>query len=170
MSAARPLRDLLGQLARVVDGLDDASYSRLPPEGGGGIGSHVRHCLDHVEELLSGARQGELNYDRRERGSVVERDRGAALAAIARLDRALDDLAPEALDDPITVTSLLSPQGPPERTRSTLGRELAYVVSHTTHHNALIAWLVRATGTKVPERFGYAAATLAWLGETRCAP
>jgi uncharacterized damage-inducible protein DinB len=170
MSRTEPLREALRQLACVIEGLEDEPYRRSPAGAGGGIGAHVRHCLDLVEALLAAAGDGHLDYDRRQRGSAVERERAAALRDIDRLDAALGRLPEAAMASRIVVSSLLSPEGPPARMESTLGRELAYVISHTTHHNALIGWLVRAFGAEVPLRFGYAAATLAWMEETRCAP
>jgi hypothetical protein len=43
--------------------------------------------------------------------------------------------------------------------RSTLGRELAFVASHTIHHFAIVALLLRDMGIGVPARFGYAPST-----------
>ena len=39
---------------------------------------------------------------------------------------------------------------------STLGRELAYVNSHTIHHQALIAVLLELAGVPVPDHLGLA--------------
>lgn len=171
MTPAAPLRDALRQLAGVIRDLDDAQYTR-PPRNGftGSVGAHVRHCLDHVEALLGAAVTGSLDYDDRKRGSPIETDRMRALAAIGRMETELTSLAADAMRRPVTVASLISPDLPPARLESSLGRELAYVISHTTHHNALIGCLVAAMGRPVPDRFGYAAATLAWMDRTRCAP
>ena len=43
--------------------------------------------------------------------------------------------------------------------RSTLRRELAFVISHTVHHQALIAMLLAVAGLQVPESFGLAPST-----------
>ncbi len=52
---------------------------------------------------------------------------------------------------------------------TSLGRELAFVMSHTIHHNALIGVIAKLLGIDVPERFGYAPSTLAYLETRRCA-
>jgi uncharacterized damage-inducible protein DinB len=42
---------------------------------------------------------------------------------------------------------------------STHARELAFVISHTIHHCALMAVLLAVQGIPVPYRFGYAPST-----------
>jgi len=42
---------------------------------------------------------------------------------------------------------------------STLGRELAFVNSHTIHHQALIAVLLELSGVQVPDHLGLAPST-----------
>ena len=42
---------------------------------------------------------------------------------------------------------------------TSVGRELAFVMSHTIHHLAVIALLLRDLGIEVPPRFGYAPTT-----------
>ena len=55
---------------------------------------------------------------------------------------------------------MLTPDSPPRSFATTLGREVAFVLSHTLHHQALIAAHLRATGHDVPDNFGVAPATL----------
>ena len=45
------------------------------------------------------------------------------------------------------------------RTRTTVARELAFVVSHTIHHSALVAVLLEHGSRRVPARFGVAPTT-----------
>jgi len=42
---------------------------------------------------------------------------------------------------------------------STSARELAFVISHTIHHQAIIAVLLASQGVAVPHRFGVAPST-----------
>src|SRR5229473_3322084 len=49
------------------------------------IGGHYRHCLDHFRSLLDSATEGDLNYDHRERNTLIEKDRYAALNATREL-------------------------------------------------------------------------------------
>lgn len=159
---AAPLLATLDQLAGVV--------ATLPPRDyGSRIGPHVRHSLDHVEALLSVGPDGIVDYDARRRGTDDERTPGAALDRVRRLASRLRDLPEEALSRAIRVRGVPAADEPPVTVASTLARELVYVASHTTHHNAIIGLLVRSLGGSVPERFGYAPSTLAWLAESPCA-
>lgn len=170
MIDAAPLREALRQLAEVVAGLDASRYASPPPGlGPGTVGSHVRHCLDHVQALIDATEGGRLDYDRRRRGSAMETDQDAALREMERLDRLLAGLPARVMGRAVTVVCLLDPARPAATLDSTLGRETAYVLSHTTHHNAIIGCLVRAMGGATPARFGYAAATLAAMEAGACA-
>jgi hypothetical protein len=44
-------------------------------------------------------------------------------------------------------------------TRSSISREIAFLVSHTIHHNAIVAQMLEARGRNVATRFGLAPAT-----------
>src|SRR5262245_37922298 len=66
--------------------LSDEDYTRkVPVAFNASIGGHYRHCLDHFRILLDAAVQGDLNYDHRERGTLIESDRLAALNATREL-------------------------------------------------------------------------------------
>src|SRR5262249_17850022 len=94
---------------------------------------------------------------------------GAALELIRGYRRLLDNLSREELAIAVRLSVLLEPEGPAFETESTLGRELAFVVSHTIHHGAIIASTVRMLGGEVPRHFGVAPSTIAWLERDRCA-
>src|SRR4051794_39327799 len=86
LPAVAPLVALLRQLTELIGSMTDGQYAQKPvglvPSS---IGGHVRHSLDHLSALLNGAADGELDYDRRERGTDVERCRAAALALVRHL-------------------------------------------------------------------------------------
>jgi len=63
------------------------------------------------------------------------------------------------MDDPICVTSLVTPAGESVTGWSTFGRELAFVNSHTIHHHALIAVLFALADVPVPDSLGLAPST-----------
>lgn len=166
-----PLAMLLWQLSSVVERLTDEQYT-MKPVGvvESSIGGHVRHCLDHVGALLVAIDTGRLDYDHRQRGTAIETDRFAALHALASFESRVAELCAEDVDRPVELYVLLSSAGEPLRVTTSIGRELAYVMSHTIHHNALIGTMVKLLGGWLPDRFGYAPSTLAYLQRTTCAP
>jgi len=159
IGAFRQLREVVGQL-------DATQYSRRSANGDGSIGGHVRHCLDHVQALLAGISSGVVDYDRRERGTLVEFDPVAAARRMSDLEGPLVNLAGLSGREVLTVAVLSGPERPSTMTQSSLGREIAFVQSHTIHHCAIIAMLARAAGATVPVHFGYAPATITHLQRT----
>ena len=158
------------EFADFIASITDEQYTQKPVGPmKSSIGGHVRHCLDHVAAVLAAARTGQLNYDPRERGTDVENDRRAALQTIDHQESEMLALRARFFDRRLKMTVLLSPAAPELETTTTLSRELAFVLSHTVHHNSLIAAMGAILGLPVPERFGYAPATLAWRDQQRCA-
>jgi hypothetical protein len=155
-----PLQQLLTDLTSVLVRIDQKVYVSSPAEVvSGSIGAHVRHTLDHVAALAFSAPMATLSYDHRERGTAVESDPAAALRQILRLKAALEDLSLRGLDDPVQVESVVSASGESSVAWSSLRRELAFVISHTIHHQAIIALLLAFQGIDTPDRFGYAPST-----------
>ena len=162
-----PLRAVLWQLAQLLESIDDEQYTAQPVSTyGGSIGGHVRHCLDHVQALLRGIPEGVIDYDDRQRGTAIESDAEAAIEAIGDLCTELDRLRPADADHVVDTKSLLAAGDPPVRCASSVGRELAFVLSHTIHHGAMIGGMIKAQGGTVPEHFGYAPSTIAHLQQT----
>ncbi|MBB6431293.1 DinB family protein [Algisphaera agarilytica] len=156
-----PLREVLGQLARLVDQLDDTAYNTKPVTTyGGSIGGHVRHCLDHVSALLCGTHGDLIDYEARERGTDIETNPVSACSELQRLDTALAELPEDVGQLEVTTSILLTPSGPALKAPSSVARELAFVLSHTIHHNAMIGGMAKALGSDVPADFGMAPGTL----------
>jgi len=154
------LARLLDELAALLSGVPTEVYrARMVAELSGSIGEHVRHCLDHVSALLAADSSSTLSYDRRQRGTAIETDPMEALSQILQLKAGLDVWGRRSLDQPIRVMSMLSETGDTVTSWSTLARELAFVVSHTIHHQAIIGVLLALRGHTVPERFGHSPST-----------
>jgi hypothetical protein len=133
------------------------------------IAGHVRHCLDHVATLLAGAITGTMDYDDRQRGTDVERSRLTAIGVIDQHIHGLEYVRECPLAQPISLQVLMSASGPATTVETSLGREVAFVLSHTVHHNALIAVIAGLLEIPTPDRFGYAPSTLAHMDKRRCA-
>jgi len=160
MTARNVISRQLDGLATIVMSIGDETFVAHPiAEVSGSIGEHVRHCLDHIGALVAATAAKPLSYDRRERGSAVERDPAEALRLIMRLKSAVDRWGERTLDEPLCVTSMLTAGGEAVTGWSTLGRELAFVSSHTIHHEAMIAVLLSLAGVEIPDRLGFAPTT-----------
>ena len=154
------LSALLEQLRGVIMDMPLSMYRARPAvRVSGSIGEHVRHCLDHVSALVAAMYGDELSYDRRSRGTTVENERGSAAAEISRLVSRLEGQIAIRLDRPVTLWSLLEANGAAVAIRTTVGREIAFVIQHTIHHCALIAVLLEWQGIDVPAGFGLAPST-----------
>jgi len=160
MDAIGSLRGLLEEMRTMIERIDEETYA-APARGrsGGGIGGHVRHCLDHVAALITGTRTGLCAYDRRARGTAVETCRLTAVHRILDLDVDLLRLDRQLFDVPVDVETQVDTTGAFLVTTSTVGRELMFVISHTIHHNALIAHLLDEQAVEMGARFGLAPAT-----------
>ncbi len=163
IGAPRPthtLLSLLEQLREVITLLPDPVYRARPAARvSGSVGEHVRHCLDHVSALTAAMGGEELSYDMRLRGTTVETDPGTAINEIERLVVRLERLSIGLLDRSLTFSSLLDPDRKALSVRTTVAREIAFVIQHTTHHCGLIALLLEWQGWRAPHGFGLAPAT-----------
>ncbi len=150
---------ILRQAIDVIDWCDEAGNQARYGEG---IGPHLRHVLEHYEELLDGLGRRVLEYDRRRRDRRVEQDtpfaRTRFCSVIERLE-ALED-APPASDE---VAVMLCGGLEGEEcfvAKSSLARELLFVASHAVHHYAILKPLLAQRGYPVDADFGKAPATI----------
>jgi hypothetical protein len=154
--------EVLNQGETLLGEIDSESYVRkLPAAFNASIGGHYRHCLDHFRSLLDAAVAGDLNYDHRERGTLVESDRFAALNGTRALREAYQRLSAGCLDRELDVTCKTSyAANGSQVSLSTVGREIMYVVAHAVHHYALIGIMGGLMGLKMPAGFGVAPSTM----------
>jgi hypothetical protein len=140
---------------------DDEYTCKVPVAFNASIGGHYRHCLDHFRSLLDSAMDGDLNYDHRERGTLIENDRFAALNATRELRESYERLDPLFLMRPLAVTCKTSyATSGSQASPSTVGREIMYSVAHAVHHYALIGVMGGIMGLQMPPGFGVAPSTL----------
>ena len=160
--------ETLSQGETLLAEMSDQFYTRsVPVAFDASIGGHYRHCLDHFRTLLDAAKAGDLNYDQRERGTLVETDRFAALNATIELRAGYERLDPILLARPLAVTCKTSYSASgSQKSPSTIGREVMYAVAHAVHHYALIGVMGRIMGLKLTPGFGVAPSTLKHLAET----
>ena len=153
--------EILNQGEALLCELNDESYvRRLPTAFNASMGGHYRHCLDHFRALLDAGEEGNLNYDHRERGTLVETDRFAALNATRALRDGYEQMPQAWLARKLQVTCKTSYALDGSQTSgSTVGREIMYVVAHAVHHYALIGIMGGLMGLNMPRGFGVAPST-----------
>ncbi len=140
---------------------DEVYTQRVPLAFNASVGGHFRHCLDHFRSLLDAAMGGDLNYDHRERDTLIEKDRFAALNATRELRESYERLDPAFLTRPLAVTCKTSyATNGSQVSPSTVGREIMYSVAHAVHHYALIGVMGGIMGLQMPLGFGVAPSTL----------
>jgi hypothetical protein len=151
--------------------ISDPTYTRkVAVVFNASIGGHYRHCLDHFATLLEASVAGDLNYDHRERGTLVENDRFAALNSTRELRTRFEKLNPVFLARPLNVTCKTSySTSGSQVSSSTVGREVMYAVAHAVHHYALIGVMAGIMDVKLPAGFGVAPSTLKHQAETASA-
>lgn len=164
--AGRELIDAVVETLRqgesFLTGISNELYTRpVPAAFDASVGGHYRHCLDHFRSLFAAAAAGDLNYDDRERGTAVERDRLAALKATRELAADYARLDPPLLLRPLNVTCKTSyAASGSQEAPSTVGREIMYSVAHAIHHYALIRVMAAIMQHQLPAGFGVAPSTL----------
>jgi uncharacterized damage-inducible protein DinB len=160
--------ETLSQGEMLLADISDETYVRkVGVAFNASIGGHYRHCLDHFHSLLAAAASGDLNYDHRERGTLVETDRFAALNATRELRANYETLAAGLLARPLKVTCKTSYAADgSQASSSTVGREVMYAVAHAVHHYALIGIMGGVMGLPLPAGFGVAPSTLKHQAQT----
>lgn len=136
------------------------------------IGTHVRHIIDHLWAFQDGHKTACIDYNTRRRDTALERDPALADRAITQFlawfnDANLDNRG-------LTVISEISiHQCESTLMKSTINRELAYLINHSLHHVAYAKLIAKAHGIAVPEQLGIAPATATYLRKQQakqCAP
>lgn len=126
----------------------------------GGVGRHFRHVIEFYDRLVD-PDDATVDYGSRRRDARVEADAMYAATVVRRIIGTLEALRGRAPDSELTVvTEVLDAEGRAIQTRSSVGRELAVLASHTIHHYAIIALLLRGSGVELPDHFGIAPSTL----------
>ncbi len=154
--------ETLQQGETLLTEISDETYTRkVPLAFNASIGGHYRHCLDHFRSLFDSAMDGDLNYDHRERDTLIEKDRYAALNATHELRESYERLDTVFLMRPLAVTCKTSyATDGSQVSPSTVGREIMYSVAHAVHHYALIGVMGGIMGLQMPPGFGVAPSTL----------
>ncbi len=161
MILARQNLHFLDQAESLLSGLDDQRFTAGDCHGHSSTGAHLRHTLDAYRCFLEGLADNRIDYDARQRDLLVETDRAVALERVAQVKKDLARLTESDRHMRVAVRSDAAAwDGSNAWTRSTLGRELQFLLSHTVHHFALIAMTLRGLDFEPGPDFGIAPSTL----------
>jgi len=160
----------LEQGVELIRRLGEEMYASCPENPyRGGVGAQFRHCLDFYDCFLRGVENGEIDYSRRERDPRLETDRQYAIMKFEAICDGLAGLTSDRCERTVRVKAEETTPGTPEWSSSSPARELQFLISHTIHHYALVAVLLKMqafeVGQEFPE-FGVAPSTLSHWKET----
>lgn len=143
----------------------------------GSVGGQFRHCIDYYDCFLRDLERGSIDYDDRRRRAGLEADSGLAIAEVGRIISRLERIGADQEERAIRIKAdhfgagTDEGNGLPVWQPSSIGRELVFLLSHTVHHYALIALMLRGQDLAVPRDFGVAPSTLDyWKDSAGCAP
>ncbi|MDZ7714993.1 MAG: DinB family protein [Balneolaceae bacterium] len=153
----------LNQGLELLKKISDEQYVFSDPKlFDSGIGKHIRHILDHYQSLINGW-NNKIDYDARVRNTDVETSTEKAIEKINLIINSLKRYsnAKYSIDQEVLIRSNdASNTSDTPWSTSSIKRELQFMVSHTVHHYALIALILRFQGIKVAPDFGVAPSTL----------
>ncbi|MDR5873527.1 DinB family protein [Vreelandella gomseomensis] len=169
-SSLSPLIDenvqTLAQLAQLLGRVSAHDYQRpLGAKGTQSLGKHVRHILEHYQTLLdacaTSSPQTIFDYENRLREAALETQPGYAGDRTEALQAGLTALATMPHDAALTLNYPVKGDADDSVALPTsLGRELAFLTSHSIHHMALLGLLCEQLGIALPEHFGVHPSTL----------
>jgi hypothetical protein len=159
-----PVIAIVRRGAETISTLSVEQFSRtagLPSQAS--VGAHYRHHLEHIQLLLKGLKSGIVDYDARTRDPRVESDISYALDMTAAVENELKTLRLLEPAHPLVVIQRAEVDAPDRpKVPTTLAREILFLQSHTVHHYAIIAMLLRAQGLDINPEFGVMASTAAF--------
>jgi len=130
------------------------------------IGDHIRHILEFYLLLISGSLTGSISYDHRKRDTRIASDSGFAISVIDKILERIENLnIKEFVDFEADYTQDGTRKS---KITSTVGRELAYCIEHSIHHQALIkAALISMDRSNLTDNeFGVAYSTIRYRNNT----
>ena len=129
-----------------------------------GIGTHVRHIIDHFQVFRDGLAENCIDYNHRNRDSDMERNIFVACNALDELRQWIETTDQLDKDRPITILSEVSCQQTVNVTiNSNLMRELHYVSYHCIHHLTYCALLAKQNEIDIDPAIGLAPGTATYM-------
>lgn len=157
---------LLTQIKSELDKLDELGengrliyFSAIPIIGGASIGAHLRHILDFYNAFYFGAKNCKIDYDDRQRNPETENELNCGIAQLLVTKEQLQTMQNGTNQD-VMVNAAIEVASIVNFAKSNLIRELQSLHSHTTHHMAIIAIVLKLNDISVDSDFGKAPSTI----------
>lgn len=162
-------KENLMQLKELLQKMNNEDYLKKNEVlSGSAVGQHIRHILEFYLLLVSGSFSGVISYDKRQRDKQIEESAEFAIETIDRLIKGFDTLD---LTQTVKFEGDFTTDGSQDNfTESSVGRELAYCIEHSIHHQAIIKAGLIDMGllSLAGENFGVAYSTIRYR-ENQCA-
>lgn len=159
------LRDAMFAIEAAVHENRMAIYSSaIPTIGGASIGAHVRHIFDFYSAFYFGLKKGKINYDDRARNSNIENKLDSGLLQLQVTIEQLETMS-NLSNRPVEIFASIDVNETVNYKTSCLSRELQTLHSHTTHHMAIIAIILKLNDIDVGCHFGKAPSTIQYEHE-----
>lgn len=151
--------ETLQLLKEMLSRIDQRLYTQVNAKGRASVGQHVRHTLEFYQCLFSA--EDRVNYDTRKRDVLIESSSDHAANVIEDIIASIGETE---ADGRLELEAELPGSEDSLVVRSSLSRELLYVLEHAIHHMALIRVLIKDSAPEfdLDEAFGVAYSTLAY--------
>ncbi len=164
--------ETLDQAEKFLNSVSDEAYIKIvKPFFISSSGEHMRHIMDHFQELKKSWQSGIIDFNNRRRGSRIEQSRKLALVQIEEIKQWLSKLDENELNQPLSIkTEVAISETLIVEVTSTLARELVFASSHAVHHYSSIATAIQMQEVILDKNFGIAPATATYLrsGDESC--
>ncbi len=150
------INQLQTQVLPILKNLDKKAYTqRLDILSGVSIGQHLRHTIEFFQCLIR-TKNGVVNYDLRLRNPLIENDIDYSIEAVETICDALNN------DLPIISVLETEVDGVFFKIKTSLERELNYMIEHIVHHLAIIKIALQTCFEEIhlPKNFGVAQSTI----------
>jgi hypothetical protein len=151
-------KHLFHQIEDALSNIANVQYTNpIALLGNSTIGQHVRHIIELYQEMLTGYRTGEINYEKRQRNLRIESDIQFAVEQMNHVYNAM-----HVTDKNMLLTTCYCQTNDESYTTTTnLVREMIYNIEHTIHHMAIIRIAFKATfNIELEDSFGVAPSTI----------
>lgn len=150
----------IDQCETLLNLISEEAYVQMTQDSAS-VGTHMRHVLDRFQCLFNGLPAKTVDYDARRRDKSIETSIAAARFAAATLRRKLSDLTRhQELGVELLVRESVHHESPKVSVASNLQRELMGLITHATHHLALMVMIGKQLGYEFDGDLGKAPSTI----------